>query len=124
MDLAFTTDDPQQSKHDNPGNTGGQGHPERRGAEGESVMYLRPWPTAHPDYQPQNPAISITPHPRFGQYIIQRLPLSTRPSLKAGPRTWTAYSFLYVLQLEYVSQPLRRRPVVRFILRGRICILD
>ena len=42
MDLAFTTDDPQQSKRDNFGNTGGQGHPERRGAEGESVMHLHP----------------------------------------------------------------------------------
>ena len=103
MDLAFTTDDPQQSKRDNFGNTGGQGRPEQRGAEGESVMHLRPWPTAHPDYQPQNPATPITPRPRFGQYIIQRLHLSTRPSSKVGPRTWTEYSFLYVLQLEYVS---------------------
>ena len=92
--MASTTDDPQQSKHDNFRNTVGHGHPEQRGVEGESVMHLHLWPTAHPDYQPQNLAISITPHPRYGQCIIQRLRLSTRPSSKVGPRTWMAYSSL------------------------------
>ena len=44
------TDDPQQSKHDNFENTGGQGRPEQRGAEGEFIMHLYLWPTAHSVY--------------------------------------------------------------------------
>ena len=50
MTLASTTDDPQQPKRDNPGNTSGQGRPEQRGAEGESVMHLHLWPLAHSIY--------------------------------------------------------------------------
>ena len=37
---APTTDDPEQSKRDNFGNTSGQGRPGRRGAEGEFVTHL------------------------------------------------------------------------------------
>ena len=47
--MASITDGSKQSKRDNFGNTGSRGRPEQ-GTEGESVMYLRLWPTTHSIY--------------------------------------------------------------------------